>query len=160
MMRAAKFSWRLGLGACLVSVAMVGLGSVPAAAAEAPASDPSLIAAEHLHDKAAEAYKRDAKTEAIELWREALRLKPSWKYAYNLANTLFETGQPLQAHEFVQRTEALGIPAQFRANLGLLKARVREDLHVDGYAWLLLTVEPADARVTRDGQPWTSRSPR
>ena len=132
-----------------VAIGLV-LGSVSPSQAAPPAGEK---AAERLHEKAKNAYRDGRLREAVELWREANRLQAHWKYAYNLANAAYEIQDYLAAWEFVGRAKALGLPAEYIAQLAELRGKVRGAL-LNKHALLELTVEPPDATVRRNGHPW------
>ncbi len=112
-------------------------------------------AAQRLHERAREAYGKAEYVQAIELWREAEKLHPHWKYAYNLANVLYEERDFQDAWAALVRAEARDVPARFVGNVAELRAKITSKL-LATHARLTLTVEPAGARVTIDGKPWPS----
>jgi len=116
------------------------------------ASDPGAVA-EQLHLKAREAYQAKQLKRAIELWREAYDTHAEWKYAYNLANALREDGQYVQAWDYVTRAEELGVPSEYSTYLLDLRSFIRAELTKD-HALLTLTVDPPDAQVVRNDNPW------
>ena len=123
--------------------------------------------AERLHDAAVGAYRAGRLRQAIELWRDALRLEPVWKYAYNLANTLYEADDGLEAWQALKQAEALSPPEKYLGQVVELGTKVRALLYKD-HALLVLTVAlegaaapdgvprdpPVGWVVKRDGAPW------
>jgi tetratricopeptide (TPR) repeat protein len=120
------------------------------AAAEPPAADEAAVG---LHERATEAYRAGRRDLAVELWRQAFELSPSWKYAYNAANTLYERSRFSAAWTYLDRAQELGMPAQHLDRLTELRSKVAAELLVAN-AFITLTVEPEDAGVTIDGAPW------
>jgi len=108
--------------------------------------------AERLHEAAVAAHRAGRLRQAIELWRDALKLDANWKYAYNLANTLYESGEGMDAWTTLNRAELLQTPEKYAGLVAELRSKVRALLFKD-HALLVLQVVPADARVTRDGVP-------
>jgi len=137
------------LARCLL-LAIIVMLAAPAAATEPPTPDE--IAAK-LHDKARRAYKRGRRGVAVELWRAAESAHPFWKYAYNLANVLYETRKHPEAWQACQRAAALGMPAKYAVQQTELRAKIEAAL-LKTHAFVALTVQPADARATRDGADW------
>lgn len=136
-------------------------GTPPETAPEAapPAETPPATgssaaeAADKLHELAKAAYLEGRKQQAVEYWREAHRLSPQWKYAYNLANTLYEIGQLVDSWDQIREAEDLGIPGQYLDKLGELRSKIQIDLLKD-HAYIELTVKPPGAVVLLDGEPF------
>lgn len=146
---------RLIRGLMCVCVAVTAFGPLEGGVAEAQASPPGSneSIAEKLHGQALEAARSGKYREAAELWLEAERLHPTWKYAYNLARVLHADKRAPEAWAAIQRAQQRGVPDQYRDRLLELRARVRGAMLAD-HAWLELSVDPKTATVTRDGKPW------
>ena len=112
-------------------------------------------AAERLHDLARTAYRAKDLPQAISYWREAHRLAPSWKYAYNLAYALFETENLVEAWNFIGEAEALGMPPRFLDKLGLVRSKIKRSLEAS-HAFVELIVLPSDAVVMFNGRLWNA----
>ncbi|MFO0750962.1 MAG: PEGA domain-containing protein [Myxococcota bacterium] len=136
------FAWSL-VGALALGVG--GLDPVAHAAETKPA--------ERLHEAAVVAYRAGRLRQAIELWSDALKLDANWKYAYNLANTLYEVDDPMAAWSAVQQASALGPPERYVGQVAELLSKVRARLFKDR-AWLVLDVATPGATVTRNGARW------
>ena len=132
----------------MVVMLMLGVSGVGDRGAHAAETKP----AERLHEAAVTAHRAGRLRQAIELWRDALKLDANWKYAYNLANTLYESGDGKDAWATLERADALQTPEKYAGLVAELRSKVRALLFKD-HAWLALEVVPAGARVTLDGVP-------
>ena len=110
-------------------------------------------AAAKLHDRAIRSYEKGETSVAIEHWREAERLHPHWKYAFNLASALTRTEQWLDAWQAFERLTSYAPPARFAGKVAELRALVRGNL-LRTHAHIALSVEPEGAEVTRNSEPW------
>jgi hypothetical protein len=109
--------------------------------------------ADALHKSAVKAYKAGQLKKALEYWRQAQALAPSWKYSFNIATVQKALGRPKDAWESNQRTLRYGVPEKYRKTVLQQREQLEERL-LEGHAWIELTVVPADAMVTRNGVPW------
>lgn len=130
-------------------VALAAVAGLPDRGARAAQPTP----AERLHDAAVAAHEAGRLRQAIELWRDALKLEPNWKYAYNLANTSYEVEDGKDAWEALRRVDQLGPPDKYVGLVAELRSKVRALLYRD-HAWLVLVGVPAGAEVRRDGERW------
>ncbi len=107
--------------------------------------------AERLHDAAMVAHRSGRLRQAVELWRDALKLERAWKYAYNLANSLYELGDGAASWEALAVVDTLEPPEAKYAPLALeLRSKVRALLYKDHA--LLLPQVPEGATVLYDGK--------
>ncbi len=107
--------------------------------------------AERLHDAAMVAHRGGRLRQAVELWRDALKLEPAWKYAYNLANSLYELGEGRASWEALAVVDTLEPPEAKYAPLALeLRSKVRALLYKDHA--LLLPQVPDGALVLYEGE--------
>lgn len=132
-------------------VLILGLSLLLSTASLASQPDP-IKSSEAMHKRATKAYKSGQRAVAAGLWREALKVRPFWKYGYNLANTLYELKRATEAWNALQRTTALGVPTQYNDRLVVLREKVSAELLTD-HAFIALEVPPG-AIVTRSGLPW------
>ncbi len=109
--------------------------------------------AERLHGEAKAAYKDGRRGDAAALWEEAERAHPHWKYAYNLANVLYEEQRAVEAWAALERAQSRAIPDKYMGHVLELRAKIKSAM-LKSHAWLELTVEPKTATVQRDGQAW------
>lgn len=137
-------------------LATLALATILLAAAVAQAKPPATEqTAMRLHEQAKEAYADGRIRAAIELWRGAAQLHEHWKYAYNLCNCLYEDRQFLEARAACDEARTLGMPAQYTGHIVELEAKIDGAL-LDDHARIELSVEPGDAVVLRDGEPWAA----
>jgi len=107
------------------------------------------------HRLAVKYYQRGDIEKALEAWREADRLDPSWKYAFNIASALIELDRPAEAWEANRRALRYGVPSAQKTVVDAQREKLEATLS-QSHAWIELTVVPADAQVTRNGEPWLS----
>ena len=135
--------------ACTSMVAV--LAAAGPARSTPPATDSAL--AGRLHEEAVNAARRGRWDRAIERWRAAEKVHAHWKYSFNLASAFTHRERWRAAWDAAQRARALGVPPQHQARLATWEQAATTAL-LEEHAQLTLTVEPADARVTRDGLEW------
>lgn len=145
------------LGGLLIGALLIAGPARAAEPAPPPEGAPTAEqqeAAEKLHGQATQAYLEGNKVQAIEFWREAHRLAPHWKYAYNLSNALYEVGNPIDSWYFIREAEDLGLPARYFDKLGEQRSKIQLDL-LKTHAYFEVSIDPAtELVVTLDGEPF------
>lgn len=107
--------------------------------------------AERLHEAAMVAHRGGRLRQAVELWRDALKLERAWKYAYNLANSLYELGDGKASWDVLAVVDTLEPPEAKYAPLALeLRSKVRALLYKDHA--LYQPQVPDGATVTYEGK--------
>ena len=138
----------------LVLMVLVVLLAVAGPAGSTPPATDSALAG-RLHDEAVNAARRGRWDRAIERWRAADKVHAHWKYSFNLASAFTHQERWRAAWDAAQRARTLGVPAQHQERLATWEQAASAAL-LEHHAQLALTVEPADAHVTRDGLEWAA----
>jgi hypothetical protein len=114
----------------------------------APAAD-----ADALLRQGNDAAKAEHWDEALALWAEAEALRPTWRPAFNQAGVLAFQGRPLEAWRACQRALAREIPPDRRPPVEQDCAEIEATV-AKTHAEIALDVDPPDAEVRLDGEPW------
>lgn len=109
--------------------------------------------AEALHQKALAAVRVGRVEQAAGLWDQAIALDKHWKYAFNQATCYGHLKRWAPAWQAARAAFDYGVPEEHRAEVTRVEADAEERL-LKQHARLELTVEPKDADVRLDGEPW------
>jgi hypothetical protein len=136
-----------------LALALALLGALPAAGAGAPGL-PAPVDAGRLYQEGNRAAKRQQWSLALSRWAAAEGIDARWQYAYNQATVLRFLGRLDEAWAACERARDYGVPIPRQAEVDAELRRIETALLRD-HALLRLSVEPPDAEVLLDGQPFS-----
>lgn len=148
---------RQSAAALCISCLLLFAGQPPAAWG-APGSDPTGDEpldeiSERLHRHAVQRFKAGDVAGAIADWTAAERVRPTFKYAFNIALAHAGERRWVEVWDALLRAEPHVRGNEQREPLETLRERAQAEL-VAGHAGLALTVTPRAATVELNGRPW------
>lgn len=132
----------------LITTLLLGVLPAPTWAAPDPAAE-----AERHFQAGNRAARRQRWTEALRAWARAEALRPTWQPAFNQSTVLVFVGQPLEGWQACQRALEREIPEERRPKVEAECEAIERKL-LGTHAELRLLVEPPDATVQLEDQPW------